>query len=171
MFEHWGDSAEFPTLVRVDRQVRVDVRGGDNPEAVVWALPRQAQYLKTEIEGGERGSKAFEHKLALFGGRVALPTQASKLDAYGNMSRSFISRVLADANTSGKAKRFFIGTPKGGDRGEGVWARVGNNNRLVKAMSFADDAQYEERFNASAIAQQTVNERWESQLIRAMRRG
>ncbi|VBA34470.1 hypothetical protein [Mycobacterium pseudokansasii] len=25
MFEHWDDSAEFPTLVRVDRQVRLDV--------------------------------------------------------------------------------------------------------------------------------------------------
>lgn len=139
-----------------------------NLEAVVWAMPRQAKYLFWEIEGGNRASKAFEHKLGLTGGRVAIPVgaMAAKYDAnpFG-----FVKRMLADVNTSGDAKRFFIGAPKGRPGEDGVWARVGNNHRIVRVMEFAQHATYKERFRASAIAEEKVTERWESQLLKHLK--
>jgi hypothetical protein len=141
-----------------------------NGEAVVWAMPQQAKYLFWEIEGGQRKSKAFEHRMQLFGGRVAIPTQGAVRDQYGNMPLSFIKRVLADKNTSGKAGRFFVGEPKGQPGQEGVWARVDNNKRLVRVMDFAEKAEYEGRFRMSEIADQTINARWEYQLLRAIRK-
>lgn len=163
------DAFDRPTPFTM-RAWRVDPAqaGAEQIEAVVWAAPRQASYLFWQIEGGERNTKGFEARMGLHSGEVALPTSKATRDAYGNMPLSFIKRVAGDNNTSGTAKRFFTGTPKGGGRPEGVWARTGNNKRLVPLMVFADDAQYRERFNASAIAGKVVDERFESQLMRAL---
>lgn len=139
-------------------------------EAVVWAMPRQARYLFWEIEGGDRASKAFEHKLGLFGGKVAVPVGAAAAQFEGSPF-GFVKRMLADLNTSGTSKRFFIGAPKGRPGQDGVWARVGKNNRIVRVMDFAQNATYKERFHASAIADQTVNAKWESQLLKHLRAG
>jgi len=144
---------------------------GEQVEAVVWAAPQQAKYLFWQIEGGQRRTKGFEAKMGLHSGEVALPTSQATRDAYGNMPLSFIKRVAGDKNTAGTAKRFFVGTPKGNGRPEGVWARVGNNNRLVPLMLFANEAEYQERFDASAIAGRTVDARFESQLMRALQAG
>lgn len=154
------------------RAFRVDAaKAGPNPEAVVWAAPLQARYLFWQIEGGERKTKGFEARMGLHGGEVALPTGQAARDSYGNMPLSFIKRVAGDKNTGGNAKRFFVGKPKGGDRAEGVWARVGNNKRIVPLMVFADDAQYQERFDMSAIAGRVVDAKFESQLMRALGAG
>lgn len=150
------------------RAFRVDAaQATESPTAVVWAAPRQAQYLFWQIEGGERRTKGFEARMGLHGGEVALPTDKATRDAYGNMPLSFIKRVANDKTSSGQDKRFFVGTPKGGGA-EGVWARVGGNKRIVPLMVFADEAQYQERFNMSAIAGQVVDQRFESQLMRAL---
>lgn len=147
---------------------RVTATGGDEPSATVLAMPLQARYLFWEIEGGERKTKGFEKRLNLFGGQVAIPTNGSARDQYGNMTRSFIGRILADTNTSGTSKRFFTGAPKGMPGEDGVWARVNGNTRIVKVLDFAEDAQYESRFHMSEIAAETVDKRWESQLLRAI---
>jgi hypothetical protein len=151
-------------------------KAAETPVAVVWAAPQQAKYLFWEIEGGKRRTKGFEARMGLSGGEAAIPTSGAARDAYGNMPLSFIKRVAADRNSAGQvfsrgngsANRFFVGKPKGGDRAEGVWARVGNNKRIVPMMFFAQDAQYEERFDMSAIAGRVVNQRFESQLMRAL---
>lgn len=148
---------------------RVDASQAAGGEVVVWAMPRQAQYLRWQIEGGERGSKAFEHKMGLFGGRVAVPV--GKYNAqFDRNPKGFVARVLADMNTGGTAKRFFAGTPRGMTGDAGIWARVNNNKRLVSVMRFADDAQYAERLDLSAIAGETVTAKWESQLLRNIAR-
>jgi hypothetical protein len=150
------------------RAFRVDAATAtESPQAVVWAAPQQAKYLFWQIEGGQRRTKGFEARMGLQGGEVALPTDKATRDAYGNMPLSFIKRVAGDKNSSGKDKRFFIGTPKGGDT-EGVWARVSGNKRLVPLMLFANEAQYRERFDMSAIAGRVVDARFESQLMRAL---
>lgn len=154
------------------RAFRVDMAKASNLEATVYAAPLQARYLFFQIEGGERNTKGFERKMHLFGGQVAIPGPAAKLNQYGNVSLSFIRKVANDKNTSGDAKRFFIGTPKGWlDDGtfDGLWARVDDNHRLVRVFEFAMEARYEKRFNMSAIAQEKVTEEWQSQLVRAMR--
>ena len=136
-------------------------------EAVVWAMPRQASYLRRQIEGGERGSKGFEHKLQLFGGNVAVPV--GKFDAQFERSPlGFVGRLFRDI-AGGKAGRYFVGTPDGGGRDAGVWARTGRGGRkLVKVMAFEGSATYSERLDAEAVAVHVAGLRWESQLLRAL---
>lgn len=151
------------------RAYRVEMATASSLEATVWATPLQARYLERQIEGGERNTKGFEKKMKLFGGEVALPAAGAKLNQYGNMSLSFIKKVAGDSNTYNSNKRFFAGRPKGQpDAPEGIWARVDGNNRLVPMMVFAEDAQYEERFDMSAIAEQRVDAVFEGQLVRAL---
>ena len=153
------------------RAFNVQQANYNNLEATVYAKPSQAQYLFWQIEGGQRNTKAFEKKLHLFGGEVALPAAGAKLNQYGNMSRNLIRNVIDDTNTSGSAKRFFVGTPKGWlDDGtfDGVWARVDDNNKLVRVMRFADDAEYRSRFDMSALARKKVDQVFESHLMRAI---
>lgn len=154
------------------RAFRVEMAKASDLEATVWAAPQQAKYLFWEAEGGERSTKPFERKMHLFGGQVALPGAGAKLNQYGNMSRQFIQSVTNDTNTSGSAKRFFVGTPKGwlnDGTFEGVWARVDDNHRLVRLMSFAEEADYKKRFDVSAIGKSTVDRVFESQLLKAMK--
>jgi len=154
------------------RAWRVDgAKAGEQVEAVVWAAPLQARYLFWQIDGGNRRTKGFEGKMGLHGGEAAIPTDQATKDGYGNMPLSFIKRVAGDNRTGNSDKRFFAGTPKGGNRAEGVWARVGENKRLVPLMIFASEAQYQERFDMSAIAGRTVDAKFESQLLRALQAG
>lgn len=150
------------------RAFRVQQANYTGLEAVVYAAPMQARYLRHEVEGGERSTKGFEKRMKLFGGEVALPAAGAKLNQYGNMSLAFIKRVAGDTNTTGAAKRFFTGTPRGGNRKAGVWARVDNNKRLVPMMIFANDATYRERLDVSAIAGRTVDAQFEYQLMMAL---
>lgn len=56
-------------------------------------------YLRPQIEGGQRNIKAFERLLQLAGhmpqGWKAVPGDAARLDAYGNVSRGQIIQVLS----------------------------------------------------------------------------
>lgn len=153
------------------RAFKVDGATAGSLVATVYAMPLQARYLFWEIEGGERNTKGFEKHMGLMGGEAAIPGQGAKLNVYGNMSMAFIKQVSSDQNTRGTAKRFFIGTPKGwlaDGTFDGVWARVDDNNRLVRVMAFAEEAQYKTRFDMSAIAGRTIDARFESQLMRAI---
>ena len=136
-------------------------------EAVVWAMPRQASYLRPQIEGGDRGSKGFEHKLGLFGGRAAVPV--GKFDAQFERSPKGFTGRMFRSMAAGKRNGFFAGTPKGGGRDGGVWMRAGRGGRqLLKVMSFEDNASYEERLDVQHVAERTAGLRWESQLLRVM---
>lgn len=142
--------------------------GDDDPTAVVWAMPRQANYLRPEIEGGPRGSKGFEHKLKLFGGRVAVPV--GRFDSQFERSpKGFVGRVIRDLESGSNRGRYFVGTPKGRADSEGVWARTGRGGkRLLKVLSFEDQATYDSRLDPQAVAVHTAGMKWESQLMRAM---
>lgn len=162
------DSFDRPTPFTM-RAFRVEMAKASTLEAVVYAMPLQARYLRREIEGGARASKGFERKMQMFGGQVALPAAGAKLDGYGNMSLSFIKRVAKDRNSSGDQRRFFVGKPKGGaGRPDGVWARVDGNRRIVPVMMFASQARYKSRLDTSAIAGRVVDVVFESQIMRAM---
>lgn len=61
--------------------------------------PSPAVVLKPQVEGGGRGFKGFELALRSLGalppGWKVMPGQGATLDAYGNVSRGLITRVLA----------------------------------------------------------------------------
>lgn len=139
------------------RAWRVDAAGLD---ATVWAMPLQAKYLAHQVEGGERETKAFEHKLRLFGEQVAVPASGARLNQYGNMSQSFIGKVLQGGG------QYFAGKPRNNGLPNGVWQRKGG--KLLPVMTFADDAQYKGRLNLAEIAQQQAGKTFESHLIGAL---
>jgi hypothetical protein len=74
-------------------------------EAMVWVKDDAGKgtpatkYLTPQIFGGARGMKRFEKALNRIGilpdGMMAVPGEAAPLDAYGNMSRGEIVRILA----------------------------------------------------------------------------
>jgi hypothetical protein len=68
--------------------------------ASVEVKDKAAKWLNPQIYGGARVPKGFEYRLRAAGalppGWYALPGQAAKMDAYGNMSRGQIVTILSD---------------------------------------------------------------------------
>lgn len=75
-------------------------------QARVWLkdLGSKPSYLLPQIEGGMRPMKRFETRLKMAGfmtaNQRAVPGQAAKLDAYGNMSRGLIMKILSQLKTA-----------------------------------------------------------------------
>jgi hypothetical protein len=145
---------------------RVDASQAQSGNVTVWAMPRQAKYLFWEVEGGDRASKGFEHKLGLFGGRVAVPV-GKFASAYDARPKSFVGRLIRaiEEGDDKKLSRFFVGKPRNGNRPEGIWYRT-SKRRIHMVMAFEDKAQYTERFDVEAVAEKNIGLRWESQLLR-----
>jgi hypothetical protein len=75
-------------------QARVWLKDGNKPE----------HYLLPQIEGGNRPIKRFEQRLRMLGYMAAderaVPGTAVQLDAYGNMSRGQIVKILSQLRTA-----------------------------------------------------------------------
>lgn len=75
-------------------------------QARVWLKDgnRAEHYLLPQIEGGGRPLKRFEHRLRMTGfmaaDQRAVPGTAVQLDAYGNMSRGQINKILSQLRTA-----------------------------------------------------------------------
>lgn len=162
------------------RAFRVSKATKRKPEAIVFAMDRQARYLKFGTVGGRRRVKGFEYK---FGaqtdgderqGKSLVPTRNIKLDSKGNVSLATIKRISEATNSSGKAKRFFVGKPRGGgknaDRGYGVYARVNNNKRIESLMVFAQEPRYRMRFDRAAIGRRVIDKVFGNELVAAFER-
>lgn len=75
-------------------QARVWLKDGNRPE----------HYLLPQIEGGTRPMKRFEQRLRMTGymnaTERAVPGKAVQLDAYGNVSRGQINKILSQLRTA-----------------------------------------------------------------------
>jgi hypothetical protein len=75
-------------------QARVWLKDGNRPE----------HYLLPQIDGGGRPLKRFEQRLRMLGfmgsDQRAVPGKAVQLDAYGNMSRGQITKILSQLKTA-----------------------------------------------------------------------
>lgn len=75
-------------------QARVWLKDGNRPE----------HYLLPQIEGGSRPLKRFEQRLRMLGYMAAderaVPGTALQLDAYGNISRGVITKILSQLRTA-----------------------------------------------------------------------
>ncbi|NML62258.1 hypothetical protein HHL21_14470 [Massilia sp. RP-1-19] len=136
--------------------------------ASVFVKDIQAKYLRTEAEGGPRQFKSFEEKFAEGGQtRVALPGRGAPLNQYGNLTKAKIKQIARDVNTSGKAKRFFSGKPKGQDLPAGIYTRTNNNKSITPLLVFATAAVYEKRFKFSEIGTATITAQFEANMVQA----
>lgn len=164
------------------------VRGArpDNLEAMVWVKDDSAgsgtpatKYLLPQIEGGRRALKRFEYGLQVTGnmpqGWRAVPGQAAKLDAYGNVSRGTIIQILSQlrvelvsgsnrAISTDKKKRGrafkkaggqFVALPQGrGKLRPGIWQMVDEGGKRVPkpVFLFVREATYRRLFKFHEVA-------------------
>lgn len=148
------------------------------------------KYLGPQIEGGARRRKRFETSLARAGllpqGMFAVPGDAADLDAYGNMARGQIVKILSDlkafgevgyvANRRGRgnsrrrrrAERYFVG---GFGRARplppGIYKRVGDGP-AVPVVAYVRAPRYRRRFDFFRIAERTVNATFQREFDRAL---
>jgi hypothetical protein len=162
--EHIKTTFDKPTAF-TQRAMAITPATKQTLRASVFVKEAQAQYLFPQMTGGARGFKTFEEKFKTPSGMgFIMPGQAAEKNQYGNISKAKLLKIARDVNTSGNAKRFFSGKPKGGKHPAGVYTRVNNNTSIAPLLIFATNAQYEKRFKFSEIAQDTVDKQFEQNL-------
>lgn len=163
--------------------------------AEVVAKDYQAKYLSPEVYGGQRKLKRFElalqARLALPKGWFVVPADGAPLDSFGNVSRGFIAKVIAQLGTEllsgyqntakgakalGRAKAkngtFFAIQP--GNRQKmppGIYQRVGTGfGQATRAVFiFVQAARYKQRLPLDRIAQDAVRTHLRSEFDQAFR--
>lgn len=139
-------------------------------------------YLRPEIYGGPRLPKAFEQALRARGylpaDMFAVPGSAAKLDAFGNMSRGEITKILsalgAAERTAGysanrtqrsimrrgrKLGEYFVGRPGGGRLPLGVWQvfRFAHGKAIKPVLMFVHQPNYRPRFDFFGVSQRVAS--------------
>ena len=137
--------------VRWARANKADFKTG-NLHSRVYIMPKQAEYLKFQIEGGTRTPR---------GTAIAVPTDNLKRNRYGNMlgGRNRIKRLLARKDTfQGKVGGVegIWQRPKKGKQRAGTFGVKGQSG-LKLLVAYEQTAQYQKRFDFYGIAKRTVN--------------
>lgn len=158
---------------------------------VSWALP--------QIRGGSRQMKPMEKRLQRAGilpsGWMVVPGDAAPLDAYGNMSRGEISRILnvlgtymeagynkANANTKAKLRKgtkktygfaYWVNPAGPGRRPHlppGIYRRVYTpfGSSLKPMLIFISGAKYSKRFDFAGIVKRSVAKHFPHEYDKAM---
>ncbi len=160
-------------------------------EAWVWVKDESykgtpaTKYLLPQIQGGGRNVKRFERLMQARGymavNEYVVPGQGAQLDAYGNLNRGQLQRILAqlqasfdplqrETATSRKRKarrrtrggRYFIGGSPG--RGQhlarGVWERLttGFGSSVRPVLLFVRQPRYAPRFKFFELAERVGND-------------
>ena len=161
-------------------------------------LRSRDHYLLPQIEGGKRDRKLFErylHNRGLMGQYwYAVPGERADLDAYGNMSRGQLVRIMsalqaipdgggrqgylmnrsaASAARRARSKKpkalvnYFVGRPSPKDP-MGVWERVGKTG-LRPILIFVKAPRYKKRFDFYGIANNVATREFPLNLDRTLR--
>lgn len=164
-----------------------------NPVATVWFkdfAPKgtaAGKYLSPQIEGGQRRQKRFEKALSrlvpgLGTTLYAVPGKKCDVDAYGNISRGQITKILsslrvsndptqnarADRKSRGtrRGERYFVGRPAGGNGPLGVWLRR-PDAVIYPIIIFVGRAHYRPRFDFYGVARRTVARTFPGEMSKA----
>lgn len=144
------------------------------------------KYLGPQVEGGPRRSKRSEVALRLAGllppGLYVVPGAGAEIDAYGNMSRGQIVKILSYLRAFGEQgyvanrsrtrksrgvrrnEQYFVGAPGGAPLG--VWQRKGG--AIVPVMIFVRAPQYQKRYPFHEVSDRVVRFQFPAQFERAM---
>ncbi|MEO6518829.1 MAG: hypothetical protein ABIO17_07550, partial [Pseudoxanthomonas sp.] len=143
-----------------------------------------AKYLLTEVEGGTRRKTGLEillqSKGAMPAGMFAVPGQGAELDAYGNIKKGQISKVLSqlgarndplqnETETSRDRRRrlaakkgirggeFFVLKAKRGRMLPGIYERIvtGFGSAVRSLFIFVPRTNYKPRYDIFGMAQRT----------------
>lgn len=170
-----------------------------NPSAMVWLKDDAgkgtpaAKYLLPQIAGGSRPLKRMERALQITNKvstrMYAMPGSAAQLDAYGNMNRGQVVKILsalgagevkagylanrtkASKKRKGKkAPEYFIGTPGGGRLPLGVYQRYtfSFGSAIKPVVIFTQNAPvYRQRYRFQEIASEVVQREFPGQFYAA----
>ncbi len=143
------------------------------------------RYMRPQVYGGSRVLKRSERRL----GTYAYPGRGAELDAYGNMSRGEIVKILTQlgrlgVNTMSKRARkagiaqkiihrhlgtqYFVARSKSNGKPLGVWKLLGTG-RVTPVLAFGRKPNYKPRFDFHGVAQRVIEERMERELVRALK--
>lgn len=109
-------------------------------QSTVFIKDKQAAYLRPSIEGGRRGQKPFERRLA---GESApsgywVPGGGVRLTAAGNMTQGQIREIASSIRKSGKFGEVFIGKPAGHPNAPfGIWGRPKRGQAKARGKAIA----------------------------------
>ena len=137
-----------------------------NVEALVFPEAKREPYLRANITGGERGVKRFELKFRGVGtgsgpGQQFFPTDFQKRDRYGNVRRSTLSKIIADAEngTTGRLS-YFIGKPKNNAKPYGVYRRMARKIRPV-FLPASQPQTYKRIYDIGGIADKVIKRQYQ----------
>lgn len=142
-----------------------------NLEATVFADPTR-RFFPTQIQGGDRRAKPYEGFLRGLGeGRIPpggrlVPT-TTVLNAAGNPKKNIFGTIANKLSTTDQGG-VFIGTPKGGGRGPGVYRR--SRGQLYAYFIRVDRTQYKARFPMERVGMDTARRLFPSELNKALDR-
>jgi hypothetical protein len=103
---------------------------------LVGARPIQEEYLRLQVTGGTRTPK----------GRALVVPRRAQLNAYGNLPRSALRRLLARKDVFVARRR----DPRTRHLEPGLYQRW--DGRLIPLIAFEEQAQYEPRFPFEEVA-------------------
>ena len=167
-------------------------------EAVIDWKPGSAgtiatgKILRAQIEGGARSMKRFERVIGLPANRVAVPGKWAELDAYGNLSRGQLTKILSylrlfgeqgyranRSNRQGRGTRrgeeYFIIRP-GSDHATfspGIYrVDASQGGAPLMIIAFVRAANYRQRLNPGAVARLIITANastiWQQALTRTL---
>lgn len=129
-----------------------------------------AKYLQQHLTAGDRGNKPMEKAMRAAGilptGWLAVPSSDGvKKDAYGNVSKATVSRILRELQGGGRRQekgatyRLFIVRPGQADRrarhlAPGIWSvsRIGDQSITKPVFFFVNRATYRKVIDLPALA-------------------
>ncbi len=160
-------------------------------EAWVWVKDESVKgtpatkYLLPQIQGGGRNVKRFERLMQARGymasNEYVVPGQGAQLDAYGNLNRGQLQRILAQLQASfdplqretatsrkrnarrrTRGGRYFVGGSPGRGRhlARGIWERLttGFGSGVRPVLLFVRQPRYAPRFKFFEVAERVGNE-------------
>ncbi|MEK9722121.1 MAG: hypothetical protein VW405_01380 [Rhodospirillaceae bacterium] len=151
-----------------------------------------SKYLQAQVFGGVRAQKRSERSLSragLMGNRgFWVPGPGVRLNAYGNVPGSVVTRILSGVKASSdatqnitassrrtnlsarRAERFFVPRP-GSGLAPGVWMERGVGRRLVPALLFVPSVSYSKRFDFFELGRRFTLAQFPLELSRAIGEG
>ncbi|MET3431445.1 hypothetical protein ABIC71_000923 [Herbaspirillum seropedicae] len=153
------------------RAIGVTPATKQNLQAQVFVKDAQAKYLEAQVDGGRRHLKSFEERMTVTAGQlVVLPGDAAPRNAYGNISKAQLLKIIRESGPSSSGRRYFYGKPKGSNLPGGIYARAEQNRRIMPLLVFTQRAVYEKRFKFAEVAETVVRSEWTQHLAAAFER-
>lgn len=165
--------------------LRVNPATKQHPRADVWIKDDATKWLLPQVQGGKRNLKRFEKalqaRMLMPKGWYAVPAGGAKYDAYGNISKGVIMKLLSalkaaeitagySANRTaasakrrkGKQEQYFSLVKPHGKLKPGLYQRIGfaHGSAVKPVLLYVSSVTYRQRFDFYGKANTIANQRF-----------